>query len=87
MKRGVTSVGRQRNDLKQRIRRGRGGNETKQVIILTLNYVLLLSPPCLGQIRTDQIEQWSEHQKLLAPEKNLRSAPTCERGPKQLRKV
>ncbi|MCI0420575.1 MAG: hypothetical protein L0312_15345, partial [Acidobacteria bacterium] len=43
----------------------------KQVIILTLNCVLLLSLPGLGQTRTEQIEQQrSEHQKLLAPEKN-----------------
>ncbi len=44
---------------------------TKQVIILVLNCLLLLSPPGLGQTRTEQIEQQrSEHQKLLAPEKN-----------------
>jgi outer membrane protein assembly factor BamA len=44
---------------------------TKQVIILTLNCVLLMSPPGLGQSRTAELgEQRSEHQDQLAPEKN-----------------
>ncbi len=44
---------------------------TKQVIILTLNCLLLMSPPELGQSRTAELErQRILHQKQLAPEKN-----------------
>ena len=39
---------------------------TKQVIILTLNCLLLLSPPALGQTRTKELERRLAERKQMA---------------------